>query len=402
MSPPRSSQPPQRPSRRPGTGQAPLLRLAQLTPGRTRSLRLPLLQAAQEPPGPTGFFLELLVTCEAPGRAYHLDVKADFGSIPPRRAVLTVLKSRSETLSPEQLIERGVPVERGFELEVDPTTSRIVFWVQTEGAACVPAKLAAALRVRSAPEALPEQPPEPEQPAEDDDLDTMRLPTRKLTMKIELAAALRRSASPSLALLGEVLKAEELDEKVGLLRGLVAAGADLRLVETAVQDVALSEHLVPEFGRVPFERLDVSDGVHAWLVVFHPAAPPHVLRQCLVVAVERACLPGAEQADHDWPRLARAAILVLVRRARAELDAEVLATRLEADARRLAFLERAVAWAEARRPSPAPRLSVPVQTCLELVAGDDAEVAERAAHELLAHCGFVGLSGEVLPAAGPE
>lgn len=402
MSPPRSSQPPQRPSRRPGTGQAPLLRLTQLAAGRTRSIRLPLLEAAHERLGPTGFSLELLVTCEEPERSFHFDVKADFGSIPPHRAVLTVLKSRSETLRPEELIERGVPVQRGFALEVDPTTTRVVFWVETEGAACVPAKLAAALRVRSAPGELPEQPPEPEQPAEDDDLDTMRLPTRKLTMKVELAAALRRSASPSLALLGEVLKAEELDEKLGLLRGLVAAGADLRLVETAVQDVALSEHLVPEFGRVPFERLDVSDGVHAWLVVFHPAAPPHVVRQCLVVAVERACLPEAARDRYDWQRLARAATLVLARRARPELDAELLATRLEADAGRLAFLERAVAWAEARRPSPTPRLSVAVETCLELVAGADAEVAERVACELLAHCGFVGLAGEVPPAAGPD
>ncbi|MBN1527499.1 MAG: hypothetical protein JW895_00440 [Thermoleophilaceae bacterium] len=395
MSPPRSSQPPERPPRRPRSPHASLLRLEQLAPGRTRGIRLPLLEAGEETRAPTGFFLELRVTCDEPGHGYHFDVKADFGSIPPRRAVLTVLKSRNETLPPEELIERGVPVERGFALAVEPATDRIVFWVATEGAACVPEKLAAALRVRSPADEPAATQPEPEPPADDDDLDTMRLPTRKLAVKVDLTEALRRSASPPLALLGEVMHADELDDKLGLLRGLVASGADLRLVETAVQDVALSEHMVPGFARVPFERLDVSDGVHACVVVFHPAVPPHLVRQCLVVAVERACLPGAAQEKYDWPRLARAAALVLARRARAELDAEVLATRLEADARRLAFVEELVAWAGSKRPSPAPRLSVPVAACLELVGGDDAEAAERAAYELLAHCGFVAISGDL-------
>ena len=392
MSPPQSSQPPQRPSRRPGSPHAPLLRLTQITRGRTRSIRLPLLEAARARRGPTGFFLELLVTCEEPDRTYRFDVKADFGSIPPRRAALTVLKSRSEALPPEELIERGVPVERGFVLEVEPSTDRIVFWVATEGAACVPDKLAAVLRVRSPPEEPAVPWPDPKEAAEDDDLDTMRLPTRKLALKADLAAALRRSASPPLVMLGEVMRANELDAKLGLLRGLLVSGADLRLIETAVQDVALCEQMEPGFERVRFERLEPSDWVHAHLVVFHPASPPHVVRQCLAAAVQKACSPSGGAGDPGWYRLARAAALVLARRARQELDAELLATRLEGEATKPAFLTDLVEWAAAQQPSTAPRLALPLGDCLDLIAGEDLAVAEQAAFELLAHCGFVSVA----------
>jgi hypothetical protein len=126
-----------------------------------------------------------------------------------------------------------------------------------------------------------------------------------------------------------------------------------------------------------------------------PAAPASAVRQCLAVSVERCCARSGATDGWDWSRLARAAALVLARRARSELDAELLATRLEGDARRRALLEELVGWAESRRaPSAVPPPSS-LRECLELVAGRDADRAERALHELLAYSGFVGVSAEL-------
>lgn len=373
---------------------APLVRPGSLARRRARTVRLPLLRVDRDDRASTNFVLDLRITCPAPGGPLRFDVRADFGSIPPHRAVLTVLKSRHEALPPVPVVERGVSVPRIIDVPLDPATERIFFWVETEGAACVPARLVGVLRLGSGPGERVEADRVPGEPAPDDEIDTMRLPTRKLAVKALLAAALGRSTSPHLVLLGRLMQANDLDGKIDLLRRLLAAGVDLRLVEAAVQDVALSEHMVAGFPRVRVERLDLSEPALACLAVFHPASPPHVVRQCLAASIER-CTSSGVRGDWDWSRLARGAALVLVRRARPELDAEFLATKLEGDAVRLACLEEVIGWAESRRPPPPPRLSVPFRECLERAAGTDPERAEGAVHELLAYCGFVGVSGEV-------
>lgn len=401
MPPARSSKPSGRPSRGRSGSAAALLQLDRLARGATRTVRVPLFDAGRDDRPATGFFLDLRVARADPGGVLRFEVSPDFGRIAPHRAVLTVLKSRHEALPPLEIIERGVPVACAFEVTLDPGTERVVFWVGTEGAACVPARLAGVLRVGGGSNPPAEETAVVAEAAADEEIDTMRLPTRKAALQAGLAAALVRAVSPRLALLGELMRAADFEAKFTLLRRLLGDGTDLRLVEAAVQDVALAEQMAAGFERVRIERLDVEDPAQACIVVFHPGAPAPTVRQCLAVSVERCCARSAPTGTWDWSRLARAAALVLARRARSELDAELLATRLEGDARRLALLEELVGWAESRRAPSAVRPPVSLRECLEFVAGRDPDRAERALYELLTYSGFVGISGEVGCGAGP-
>ena len=140
--------PPKPPGDRRSRPHAPRLRLSQLRRGQTRSLALRLVETRARDRLPTEFFLDLKITCEVPDRMYSVEVKADLGRIVPYVADLTVLRSRHERTPPVALVERGVPVEKKLSLEVDGSTERVVFWVRTAGAACVPERMAATVEVR--------------------------------------------------------------------------------------------------------------------------------------------------------------------------------------------------------------------------------------------------------------
>jgi hypothetical protein len=244
--------------------------------------------------------------------------------------------------------------------------------------------MAAAIRVYMPPES-----------AVDQDLDTMRLPTSKLTVKQILSAALSASSSPPLSTLGAIMSVDDLDRKLELMRTLVDGRTDLRLVDAAVRDVDLCEHVVPAFRGPDFEQLCPADPIQACLAVFHPAVPPHVVRQCLAHALEACAAAPSPEGAYPWHGLLKAAVLVLCRRARDQLDDDVYAAKLEGDPRKLELLQRLAEWACRTRPGTAPPLPDSMAASLERIAGRSPAEAERAALELMIHFGFIGLSTEL-------
>ncbi len=308
---------------------------------------------------------------------YYLDVRADFGETPPRHARLTILKSRYDAMLPLVLVDQGVTTETGIALEVDPSTDRVIFWVATEGDPAIPEKLAATLQIRE-PAASPLL----------DGLDTLRLPTVKVVLKEKLTPALLALVAPPLATLGEIMDSDDFGRKIYLLGQLLADGADIRLIEAAVRDVELCEQTVDGFMRVVFPELTLTEPVHASVAVFHPSSPPYLINQCLAIALDH---PDA----YPWHELARAATLVLSRRARSLIDDDIEALSCEDDPRKLLRLRALAEWAETRKPRLPPELQAPVETYLEVVGRRNPQAAEQAVLELMTHCGFVSLAAEL-------
>jgi hypothetical protein len=370
-------------SRRRGTD-PPRLCLDQLRCGQIRTVGLRLVEVRERERVPTDFFLDVKLTCVVQDQAFLADVKADFGASVPPEARLAVLTSRCEATPPVALVEAGAVVERSLLLEVDEGTDRVIFWVETKGGGDVPEWLAAAIQVRPSPEN-----------EERDDLDTMRLPPARQALKRELAGALCRMPSPTFSTLGQLMASNDFDRKTYFLERLVEGDADTPLVEAAVRDFDFCHQAVQGFMSVDFSSLCLSDLVQASIAVFHPASPPELVGQCLVVGTARQLAgwpAGKIRLSHH---LDKAAVLRLHRRAPEALD-EILDDMLfDEDPSRMTSLRRLVDWAAARK-RPAPRQPQrPIDRYLGDIAAEDSDAARRAAIELLAIGGFICISGEL-------
>jgi hypothetical protein len=337
-----------------------------------RSLGLSLLEIRGDERTPTGCSLELRITCSVPGRTFFLEAKADFGRWVPPVARLSLLRSRSETTEPVALVERGAIVEQGMTLELSASTERIVFWVETEGDARVPTKLAGAIQVRSAPGAEMRDP-----------LNTKRLPTVKQNLKQELARALGASSAPTLAALGQLLESGDQARKLELLERLVEEDLDVRLLETAVRDLREA----PDFSH-----LCLSDPAHACIAIFHPASPPDLVQQSLSVALARQqdALPPAKL--RLWRQLIRCAVLVLQGRSPDLLDEMLEELAFGEDSGALAILRPLVDWVEETKARPSLPPGVSIDECLQAVAKGDPGTAERAAVDVALGYGLASVT----------
>jgi hypothetical protein len=298
-----------RPSTHPGVGTDEVwMRLDQMRAGQSRSVRLRLVAIHAAEKTPTDHFLEVKVFCQAPGRLWDADVKADFGRAAPVAATVTLLKDRYEASSSLPLVERGVCVEQEIPLPLDPSTEKLVFWVVTDGSAGVPEHLACAIRVHA--------------PAEDqrpDELDTLRLPSIKTVLSQNLAEFLLQSPDASLVVLGELMQDNALAGKLRLLERLVESGADLRLVEAGVRDIELWERVARGFGQIDFGLLQVDDPVDASLVVFHAHSAPRLLVLAFAASFESHITAYKRELADFWGQLALAAAVALCRRDRVAL-----------------------------------------------------------------------------------
>jgi hypothetical protein len=198
-----------------------------------------------------------------------------------------------------------------------------------------------------------------------------------------------------LSTLGELLGSDDYGRKIYLLERLVDGDADVRLVDAAVRDFDLCGQTVQGFMSVDFSSLCLSDLVHAAIAVFHPASSPYLVEQCLTIAIERqgdALPPGKVRL---WRQIVKAAVLRLHRRAPEVLD-EVLDDLLfEQDSSKLTLLRRFVEWAAAKEKAAPRQPERPIDEYLRAVAGEDPDVAERAAVELMVIGGFVYMSAEL-------
>ncbi|MBN1773752.1 MAG: hypothetical protein JXB32_20995 [Deltaproteobacteria bacterium] len=355
------------------------LRLGQLPAGQVRAVDLPLVETRGHQRNPTGFYLGLKIACDVPGRLYTVDVKPDFGRTVPPVATLTVMRSRYEATRPVTLVEAGAPVERSMLLELDDGTNHVVFWIRTEGAAGVPRRMAAAIGVQ----------PLPRSDEAEDDLDTMRLPTVRQAAKEELALALRQTPHPALSTLGELLGSDDDARKIEYLERLIAAEADICLIEAAVRDLDLCEQTVPGFAPTDFAALCLSDPVDASIAVFHPGSSPYLVHRSLTVALDRRrdrLPPGQARL---WPALVAAAVVNLHRRAPELLRETLEDLETLGDDETLAFVRRLADRAAARPRSAPPDPDDPTDECLRLVGAADRRNAETAALRLLTRYGFV-------------
>jgi hypothetical protein len=347
------------------------LRLGQLQPGQVRLLRLPLMEIRRFDKRPTDFFLDLTITCRDPEHSYRLEVRPEFGPRPPTHAVLTVLEGRCDAAPPVALVQAGRPQEPCLELTLQaerPGSGWLTLWVAAEGAPDVPAQLAGEVRIRSGADDRRE-----------DELETARLPSLQTVVRQSLMGAFRRAASPSLVLLGGLMRSEDPEEKFSLLQQLVELGSGIALVEAGAREIAAGQQSVREFPPVDFAKLEPSDPVHAALAIFHPGSPARVVLRAFASAFDgqfRAKNPAAAQR---WTELARAAALVLCRRDRALLDEGLTPLGTTSHPARQAKVRALVEWAAQRAASnvkPPPR---PMEEYLRTIAGDDAAAAEAAA-----------------------
>jgi hypothetical protein len=376
------SGPPGKPAKRSVVPDSAKLRLDQLRRGQIRALRLRLMEIRGRQKDPTDFFLDVKVACDQPERLYYFDVKADFGAFPPRTARLRVLKNRYEATLPVTLVEHGATIEKGVSLEIDAATDKVVLWVTTEGPSVVPPKLAAEIRVRDVPEtALAEE------------LDTIRLPSVKALVKQSLVGALRAAPTRQLVALGEILVAEDVDDKMRWLGRLVEMGGDVRLIEAGVRDIELAEQTVAGFPRIDFPTLMLNDPVQAAVAIFHPETPPYLVNLGFVIAFERHLDPAGAESAALWKQLAKAAAVILCAKSRELLDEDIEAMGFGPDRTRQTLLRMLVDWAVRRsEPPPPPPLNAPIEHYLNTIAAEDGAAALQATVQLLANYGFVGLS----------
>ena len=358
------------------------LRLAQMRPGQVRGLRLRLMEIRRNDKRPTEYFLDLTIHCHQPSRKYHLELKADFGASVPRRATLTVVLGRGDAAPPLPLVEQGAPLAPTFDLDYDPFSDWLTLWVATEGAEEIPPQLAGELRLRGL---LDERPT--------GELVTARLPSLKAVMRQTLMGAFRKASSPALALLGGEMRSEDPLEKLDLLRQLFDIGADIRLVEAGVRDIATCEQTLRDFPPLDFGRLDVHDPADAATVVFHPGCPPPLVRECFAAAFEGQFSPASPAAGRRWGELVKAAAVAVCRKDRSLLDENfAAATGLIPDASRQALYRSLIEWAW-QQVSPGMRpLRGTAEAYLKVIVGDDPDAAERAAIEVLAHYELIIIS----------
>ncbi len=358
------------------------LRLAQMRPGQVRGIRLRLMEIRRNDKRPTECFLDLLITCQQPARKYHFDVKPDFGDTRPQRATLTVIHGRRDAAAPMPLIEQAVPCTAAFDLDFDPLAEWLTLWVATEGVPEIPGQLAGELRLRGL---LDERPTE--------ELATSRLPSLKMVMRQTLMGAFRKSSSPTLALLGGQMRSEDPLEKLDLYRQLFDLGADIRLVEAAVRDIATCETTSRDFPPLDFGRLDVNDPADAATAVFHPGCPPPLARQCFAVAFDGQFSPTSITAARRWKELVKAAAVVICRRDRSQLDEGfAVATGLITDPSRAALFRSLVEWAWRQVSPSTPPLRGKAEEYIRIIGGGDAGAAEQAAIEILAHYELIAAS----------
>ncbi|MBI5501697.1 MAG: hypothetical protein HY907_15745 [Deltaproteobacteria bacterium] len=364
---------------REATTDATPLRLMEIGPGATRSLRLRLMEIRRNDKRPTDFFLRLSIECVRHGVTYLVHARGEFGGTPPRRASLTVVAGRMSAEPPLRLVEDGAPVEAQFTLVLDPATEWVTLWVATEGEPAVPAQLAGQLLLRQPEDA---RPPEA--------LETARLPSLKFVMRQSLMHAFRQAPSEALVALGALMRSEEPREKYALLRSLVESGADVRLVEAGVRDLAAAEQIVRGFPPVDFSRLAPERLLDASVIVLHPAAPLPLVRQAFATAFERQYMAGSPEEAGRWRDLVKAGAVVICRKDRSMLDEGfAVATGIASDPARQALFKSLVEWAWSRATPSVRPLAGPVETYLKRVTGKVAADADAAAVEVMAHYDLV-------------
>jgi len=347
--------------------------------GQVRGIRLRLMEIRQNDNRPTEFYLDVLINCEEPSRRYHFEVKADFGGTRPQRARLSVIHGRRDAPPPVPLLEQAVPCTASFDLAFDPLAEWLTLWVATEGTADVPMQLAGELRLRGLLDDRSAQ-----------DLATSRLPSLRMVMRQTLMGAFRGSSSPTLALLGGQMRSEDPLEKLDLLRQLFDHGADIRLVEAAVRDVATCEQNSRDFPPLEFARLDVQDPADAATAVLHPRCPAPLVRECFAVAFEGQFSPTSITAARRWKELVKAAAVVICRHDRSQLDEGfAVATGLATEPSRAALFQSLVEWAWKQVSPPTPPLRGPAEQYMRVIGGGDPGAAELAAIEIMAHYGLI-------------
>lgn len=351
------------------------MRLDQLRRGQIRSLALPTFELRDEEKLPTDCSLDVKFTAVEPGRVYFVEVKADFAGRPPPLARLMVTRGGAEPTEPVALIEHGVLVERDLTLELDGSTDRVVFWIETSGDPEWPAKMAGAVQLRTTPggPACVGQ-------------KTRKMPTVRKDPKGDLTRALLKSSSPVLLTFGQLLETSEVPQKRELLAAMVDGDADVQLLEVAVRDLE---------AELDFESLDLSSAADACVAVFHPAAPPPVVEKCLSAALERQgeALPPAKV--RLWRQLIRCAVLVLHRRAPDQLDELLEEHAFAEESGTLAILRPLVAWAEERAAHPESGLAFSFDESLQAIEQEEPGGAQLAATDLVVGSGLACVTADL-------
>jgi hypothetical protein len=189
------------------------------------------------------------------------------------------------------------------------------------------------------------------------------------------------------------MRSDEPRRKGELLRRLVESGADIRLLEAAVREVALAEQTVRGFPPADFSSMSPDEPVGAAMLVLHPATPLPLVRQVFVTAFERQFGAASPEEARRWRDLVKAGALVICRKDRSLLDEGfAVATGIASDPARQALFRSLVEWAWSQATPSVRPLSGPVENYLKRVTGAVVADAEQAAFEVLAHYDLISAS----------
>jgi hypothetical protein len=364
------------------------LRLDLLRRGQVRSVRVPLTELRDAGAVRSYALLDVRVYCRAPGRSFQLEVRGDFGGNPPRSALLRIFLDARELGEPAVLVSRGVPSEPELGLETGTEAERLVFRVTAEPDSGAPRQFAGVVRLKESAD-----------PSGKRDSPTGRWRSARALVKAELGAALRQSSAPALVLLGRLMEHSDPGGKLELLRKLVEAQSDVRLLEAAAADIALCVQLDKGFPEVDFPALSLNDPAEASLVIFHPRSPTYLLAVCFVLCLENNLAPVHERDAVWWRELAKAGAVALWRRDRASLEELAGTMRAGSDPVKAMLLEKLTKWASRRSTSVPPEPRERLDDQLSRIRGRNQEAAVATALEALVDHGYLVVTGDSVVAA---
>jgi len=364
------------------------LRLDLMRGGQVRAVRVPLAVVREGRLSPCGSTLHVRVYCREPANSYQLDIKADFGPQPPRSARLTVFSGDSPVGPAVSLVSGGEYREPELPLDLEVPCEQLVFRVALNPAGGAALELVGVARLGQVGEGEVRR-----------ETQSSRLRAARAALKTDLADALLHAPVPALAVLGRLIEAEELTEKMELLRRLFETQLDIRLIEAAVRDIEVTARMEKSFTDVEFAALSLSDPVEASIVLFHPRSPTYLLAVCFVLCLEQNLAPANEREGQWWRQMAKAGAVALWRRDRSSLEELQGTMRASEDPVKAVLLEKLAKWAARRETTLPPEPKDPFEDRLARIRGESPDAAMAAALEALIYVGYLSVTRDLGPGA---
>lgn len=209
-------------------------------------------------------------------------------------------------------------------------------------------------------------------------------PALEIEQTAALGRALKASSNPHLQTFGELIEAKALDERMIFLEQMVRREADVRLIEAATKFMGLYHPMME------LEKLDLNVPAQAFLAVFHPQAPAHLLESDFTNALQKACTIQIS----IWRTIAKSALLIMLQAEGGKNALLELANTYSLCGEKLIseLLGKMIFWGKMKIKKPPLESFAPAGDCLGIISGPDEKAGLRAALEYLRYYGFIRIA----------